>query len=65
MNFEYITYSTPNLAAQEMIEDEEIRNSKVAFPDDETLSRCDTYVSLGEEGDRLYNEAWKKVKSAD
>ena len=65
MNFEYITYSTPNIAAQEMIEDEDIRNSKVAFPDDETLSRCDTYISLGEEGDRLYNEAWKKVKSAN
>ncbi|MCR5092472.1 MAG: extracellular solute-binding protein [Lachnospiraceae bacterium] len=65
MNFEYITYSTPNVAAQEMIEDEDIRNSNVAFPDEETLSRCDTYVSLGEDGDRLYNEAWKKVKSAD
>ncbi len=65
MNFEYITYSTPNIAAQEMIEDEEIRNSAVAFPDEETLNRCDTYISLGEEGDRLYNEAWKKVKSAD
>ncbi|MCR5674378.1 MAG: extracellular solute-binding protein [Lachnospiraceae bacterium] len=65
MNFEYITYSTPNTAAQEMIEDELIRNSKIAFPDEETLSRCDTYISLGEEGDRLYNEAWKKVKSAN
>ena len=64
-NFEYITYSTPNVAAQEMIEDDDIRNSKVAFPDEETLSRCDTYISLGEEGDRLYNEAWKKVKSAN
>ena len=65
MNFEYITYSTPNVAAQEMIEDEDIRNSEVAFPDEEALARCDTFVYLGEEGDRLYNEAWKKVKSAD
>lgn len=32
-NFEYITYSTPNTAAQALIEDDEIRNSKIAFPD--------------------------------
>ncbi len=32
-NFEYITYSTPNTAAQELIEDEDIKNSKIAFPD--------------------------------
>ena len=65
MNFEYITYSTPNIAAQEMIEDEDIRTSEVAFPPAETLKRCDTYVYLGEEGDRLYSDAWKKVKSAN
>ncbi|MBQ7680275.1 MAG: extracellular solute-binding protein, partial [Butyrivibrio sp.] len=46
MNFEYITYSTPNIMAQEMIEDDDIRYSPVAFPDDETLSRCATYISL-------------------
>ena len=31
-NFECITYSTPNDAARELIEDEDIRNSKIAFP---------------------------------
>ena len=31
MNFEYITYSTPNVAAQALIEDEDIKNSKIAF----------------------------------
>ena len=38
MNFEYITYSTPNEAARELIEDESIRNSEIAFPD---LSKYD------------------------
>ena len=33
INFEYITYSTPNEAARELIEDESIRNSEIAFPD--------------------------------
>ncbi len=33
MNFDYITYSTPNTAAVELIEDEDIRTSEIAFPD--------------------------------
>ncbi len=33
LNFDYITYSTPNTAAQALIEDDDIRNSKIAFPD--------------------------------
>lgn len=31
-NFEYITYSTPNDAARDLIEDEDLKNSKIAFP---------------------------------
>ena len=61
-NFEFITYSTPNEAARALIEDEEIRNSEIAFPDLDQY-QLETYVYLGEEGDKLYNEYWKKVKS--
>ena len=62
-NFEYITYSTPNTDAQEMIEDEQIRNSPVAFPDQSVLDRCETFVYLGTDADRMYNNYWKKIKS--
>ena len=62
-NFEYITYSTPNDAARELIEDEEIKNSTIAFPDLSQYSNLETFVYLGEEGDALYNELWKEVKS--
>ena len=62
-NFEFITYSTPNIRAQEAIEDPMIRNSKAIFPDADTLARCRTYSYLGKEGDEQYSEAWKKVKS--
>ena len=65
MNFDFITYSTPNIAAREMIEEEDIRNSEIAFPPEEVLERCETFDYLGEAGDRLYSEAWKKVKSAN
>ena len=63
MNFEYITYSTPNVAARDLIEDESVKNSKIAFPDLSQYDNLETYVYLGEDGDSLYNELWKEVKS--
>ncbi|MGF7011391.1 spermidine/putrescine transport system permease protein [Lachnospiraceae bacterium PF1-22] len=63
MNFDYITYSTPNEAARDLIEDEAIRNSKVAFPDAKDLENCETFKFLGDKNDALYNELWREVKS--
>jgi len=63
MNFEYITYSTPNTAAQKLIEDEAIRNSTIAFPDASELNRCETFQFLGDENDAIYNALWREVKS--
>ena len=63
MNFEYITYSTPNDAAKELIEDEEIRTSKIAFPNLEDYTNLETFQYLGEDADSLYNQLWKEVKS--
>ena len=62
MNFDYITYSTPNTSAWEMIEDEEIKYSEIAFP---TLSNynLEVFSYLGEEAETLYNNLWKQVKS--
>lgn len=63
MNFEYITYSTPNTAAQELIEDPDIRSSKVAFPTEDMLKDCETFAFLGDENDIIYNELWNQIKS--
>lgn len=63
MNFEYITYSTPNEAARALIEDEEIKNSKIAFPTLSDYDNLETFRYLGEAGDAVYNELWKEVKS--
>jgi len=62
-NFEYITYSTPNKAARELIQDEDIKNSAVAFPSADVLERCSTYHYLGEDMDTLYIQKWNEVKS--
>ncbi len=63
-NFEYITYSTPNTAAREMIMDADIKNSKVAFPEQSVLDRCQTYQYLGEEIESSYIDKWNEAKSS-
>ena len=62
-NFEYLTYSTPNVTAWELIEDDEIKYSPIAFPDLSQYSDLETYSYLGEDADLLYNELWKEIKS--
>lgn len=62
LNFDYITYSTPNIPARDLIEDEDIRNSPIAFP---VLSDYDleAYTYLGEKADRHLSALWREVKS--
>lgn len=62
-NFEYLTYSTPNTAARELIPDESVRNSELVFPDLSKYDNLETYKYLGEDADKLYDEMWKQVKS--
>lgn len=62
-NFDYITYSTPNKAARELIEDDDIKNSSIAFPDANALANCETFQYLGSEYDDLYSNLWNDVKS--
>lgn len=64
MNFEYITYSTPNEAARELIEDKSIRNSEIAFPDLSKYDNLETFQYLGTEADQVYGDLWNKVKSS-
>ena len=63
INFDYITYSTPNTAARELIEDPKIKNSTIAFPQPSELERCETFRFLGDKYDAIYNELWREIKS--
>ena len=62
-NFDFITYSTPNEAARQLIEEEDIRNSEIAFPDLSKYSGLETFHYLGTDGDQKYADLWKTVKS--
>lgn len=63
MNFDYITYSIPNTAGRDLIEDESLRNSPIAFTDDSKLENCETFRFLGDDNDALYNRLWREIKS--
>lgn len=63
MNFDYITYSTPNTESRKLIEEPAIRNSTIAFPDAKELERCETFKFLGDKNDAIYNELWREIKS--
>ena len=60
-NFDYVTYPTPNVAAEEYI-DEELLMDEALFPTDEYLDRCEIYLFLGDDIENLYYEMWKRVK---
>lgn len=62
-NFEYICYSTPNIAVRDMLEDEDVKNDEILFPDEDVLDNTETFTYLGEEMDQVYYELWKEVKS--
>ena len=61
MNFDFITYSIPNSEGQKLIEEEEYRNSTIAFPEFESLTNCETMKYLGPDVDDIYNTKWKEV----
>ena len=44
-NTEYIGYSTPNVEAKKML-DEETLNDKTAYPSDEDIKNCEVFESV-------------------
>ena len=62
INFNALGYPTPNIAVRDLVEDEEYKNSPVAFPDPSTYENQETYKYLGNEMDAYYNRLWMQVK---
>lgn len=61
INTEYIGYSTPNKACMELL-DEEITSDEDAYPSDELLNKCETFIDLGD-AIEMYDKAWIELKS--
>ncbi len=62
INYEYLTYSTPNKAARDMMEESE-KNSPYLFPDEEALAKSESLRDIGPKGDELYSRYWKMFKA--
>ena len=61
-NFEYITYTTPNVGALKLLPPEYTEN-KAVFPDmSEVLKKGEVFSYLGEQDEAKYNDRWKKIK---
>lgn len=60
-NIEYIGYSTPMRNVKALL-DEEVQNS-FSYPDDEVLSRCETFVNLDDETTAYMQDSWTGVLS--
>ena len=63
-NIEFIGYSTPNLAAYELL-DEDMQQNEIAYPSQEVLSNTEAFVFLPAETSTLMDKLWTEVLSND
>lgn len=62
-NLEYLGYSVPNSAAKEFM-DPEVTDSEVAYPDEETLARGQSFLPLSDEATQQLDSLWLDVKTS-
>ena len=62
-NMDYVGYSTPISAAREYLS-EEMAQSKIAYPDEDTLSRGIAYSALPSTVSQFVDNLWTKVKAS-
>ena len=60
---DFIQYATPNAAARKLMSDD-YNNNPAIFPPEVTIERCEPLVYIGEDGQRLYSEAWTRINAA-
>lgn len=60
---DFIQYATPNEAARKLLPPEYSQNPAI-FPSDETLAKCEPNIYLGEEVQRLKDEAKTRIFAA-
>lgn len=63
-NANYINYASPNNTAKEIMDDE-VKNNKIIYPDEEILNGCEVYTDLPEETNILIDSLWSEILSSD
>ncbi|MCI8600957.1 MAG: extracellular solute-binding protein [Oscillospiraceae bacterium] len=59
-NIEYINYSTPLQTVYDLL-DEEVQQNPVSYPDNERVARCDIFVNLPDETNKLVQDLWNEI----
>ena len=61
-NCDYIGYSTPITAVWEMLDDD-LKYSKIAYPDQEVLDKAEVFTTLPDEINAAMDAQWSEMKS--
>ncbi len=64
LNSEVTGYCTPNKATFELL-DEDIKNNKIMYPDDEYLEKCESFIHLPAEINTYVQDLWINIKTED
>lgn len=59
-NIEYIGYSTPNLGAFQLLDDE-VKENPIIYPDQDILDNTEQFTYLSEETNLLMDQLWTQV----
>ena len=62
-NFEYLYYATPNQAAYDEYLDEDVKNNKFIFPEDEYLDKCYVFTNVSDEVYAYMQEQFVKIQA--
>lgn len=63
-NCDYIGYSTPNLGALELLDDE-IKSNPIAYPPAEVIAKTAYFVPLSDELNKALDAGWKQLLADD
>ncbi len=63
LNRDYTCYSTPQQQVKDALP-EEIKNNKIAYPDDDVIAKTEVYTNLPPDILAYYNDLWNELKNA-
>lgn len=61
-NAQYISYSTPNVGAWEKLDDS-LKYNKIAYPPDEIINKCETYMYLPPSVNSYIESSWTEIRN--
>ncbi len=63
LNRDFTCYSTPQQQVKDALP-EEIKNNKIAYPDEDIIAKTEVYTNLPQDILVYYNDLWNKLKNA-